>query len=181
MTERYLTAISSPIGTVEMVIVGDSLEILDFCNADGRIDALIARRYPEGLRRVDSDPSGIARKIAAYFEGELDAIDRVSASPCGTPFQQNVWKALRTIPCGSTIAYGELAERVGNPRARQAVGQANGRNPVSVVVPCHRVIGADGSLTGYGGGLERKAWLLRHEGAIDRDRVEQPALPRIME
>ena len=98
MTERYLTAISSPIGTVEMVIVGDSLEVLDFCDADGRVDALIARRYPEGLRRVDSDPSGIAGKISAYFEGELDAIDRVSARPCGTPFQQTVWKALRTIP-----------------------------------------------------------------------------------
>ncbi len=181
MTERYLTGISSPIGNVEMVIVGDSLEVLDFCDSNGRIDALITRHYPEGLRRTDSDPSGIAEKIAAYFEGELDAIDRVSASPNGTPFQQTVWKALRTIPCGSTIAYRDLADRVGNPRARQAVGQANGRNPVSIVVPCHRVIGADGSLTGYGGGIERKAWLLRHEGAIVRNPVEQPALPNIME
>ena len=180
MTERYLTAISSPIGTVEMVIAGDALEILDFCDANGRLEALIARRYPEGLRRVDSDPSGIAGKISAYFEGELDAIDRVSARPRGTPFQQTVWKALRTIPCGSTIAYSELAERVGNPQARQAVGQANGRNPVSIVVPCHRVIGADGSLTGYGGGLDRKEWLLRHEGAIVRNQVEQLALPDIV-
>lgn len=181
MTERYLTGISSPIGNVEMVIADDSLEVLDFCDADGRIDALIARHYGKGLRRADSDPSGIAEKISAYFEGELDAIDHVGAHPCGTPFQQTVWKALRTIPCGSTIAYSELAERVGNPQARQAVGQANGRNPVSIVVPCHRVIGADGSLTGYGGGLERKEWLLRHEGAIDRNQAEHPALPHIME
>ena len=170
MTERYRTGISSPLGTVEMVIAGDSLEVLDFRDSNGRVDALIARCCPEGVRRADSDPSGIAGKIAAYFEGELDAIDDIDANPRGTPFQQAVWKALRTIPCGSTIAYRDLAERVGKPRARQAVGQANGRNPVAVVVPCHRVIGADGSLTGYGGGIERKEWLLRHEGALDRDR-----------
>ena len=104
-------------------------------------------------------------QLAAYFAGELTAFD-LPLAPRGTPFQERVWRALREIPYGATLSYGELARRLGDPRATRAVGAANGRNPLSIVVPCHRVVGADGSLTGFGGGIARKRWLLAHEGAL---------------
>jgi methylated-DNA-[protein]-cysteine S-methyltransferase len=104
----------------------------------------------------------VAEQLDAYFSGDLSIFD-LEMNLLGTPFQQGVWKALCEIPYGETISYGELASRVGNPNASRAVGLANGRNPIAIIVPCHRVIGANGSLTGYGGGLERKTWLLEHE------------------
>jgi methylated-DNA-[protein]-cysteine S-methyltransferase len=100
-----------------------------------------------------------------YFAGELGAIDDLPVKTAGTPFQRAVWSALREIPLGATESYGKLAERIGRPTAVRAVGLANGSNPIGIVVPCHRVIGANGSLTGYGGGMERKRWLLEHEKA----------------
>jgi len=102
--------------------------------------------------------------MRAYFKGDLDVIDKLPVATTGTAFQQAVWRALRKIKRGQTISYAELARRIGKPKAVRAVGLANGQNPISIVVPCHRVIGSDGSLTGYGGGLERKHWLLKHEG-----------------
>ena len=110
-----------------------------------------------------SDTAGLTRALNAYFDGELGAIDRLPVETGGTPFQQQVWTALRGIRCGETISYAELARRIGRPSAVRAVGLANGSNPISIVVPCHRVIGSSGALTGYGGGLERKQWLLAHE------------------
>lgn len=110
-----------------------------------------------------SDPSGVSTAIAHYFAGELDAIEGIRVATSGTAFQREVWDALREIPCGSTTSYGELASRIGRPKAVRAVGVANGANPIAVVVPCHRVIGSSGALTGYGGGIERKRWLLDHE------------------
>jgi methylated-DNA-[protein]-cysteine S-methyltransferase len=101
-------------------------------------------------------------QLDAYFAGELTTFD-IPLTMQGTPFQQQVWQALTTIPYGTTLSYGELAQQLGQPHASRAVGLANGRNPVSIVVPCHRVIGANGKLTGYGGGIERKHWLLTHE------------------
>jgi len=109
------------------------------------------------------NPHGLTEAIARYFAGGLDAIDDLPVKTAGTDFQRKVWRALRDIPCGTTISYGELARRIGQPHAVRAVGTANGANPIGVVVPCHRVIGANGSLTGYGGGMERKRWLLDHE------------------
>ncbi len=103
------------------------------------------------------------RQLNEYFAGTRRVFD-LPLRPRGTPFQTRVWTALADIPFGDTISYGELARRVGNPAASRAVGLANGRNPLSILVPCHRVIGANGTLTGYGGGLERKRWLLTHEG-----------------
>jgi len=103
--------------------------------------------------------------LSRYFDGECGVIDTVAVELNGTDFQKSVWQALRRIPCGSTISYAELARRIGAPAAVRAVGVANGANPVALVVPCHRVIGSDGSLTGYGGGLDRKRWLLDHEHA----------------
>jgi len=104
----------------------------------------------------------VAAQLDAYFAGELSTFD-LEMNLLGTPFQQRVWSQLCDIPYGETISYGELARRVGNANASRAVGLANGRNPIALIVPCHRVIGANGSLTGYGGGLERKTWLLEHE------------------
>ena len=104
-------------------------------------------------------------QLAAYLAGELTTFD-LPLAPRGTPFQERVWRALREIPFGTTVTYGELARRLGDPRATRAVGAANGRNPLSIVVPCHRVVGAAGTLTGFGGGIARKRWLLAHEGAL---------------
>jgi methylated-DNA-[protein]-cysteine S-methyltransferase len=109
------------------------------------------------------DPAGASTALRAYFDGELTAIDRLRVATGGTPFQKSVWRALRGIACGETMSYAMLARRIGRPTAVRAVGSANGDNPISVVVPCHRVIGTNGSLTGYGGGIERKRWLLAHE------------------
>lgn len=102
------------------------------------------------------------KQMQAYFAGDLTEFD-LPLNMIGTEFQKTVWRELQNIPFGVTISYGELAERVGNPSASRAVGAANGRNPISIIVPCHRVIGSNGKLTGYGGGLERKEWLLAHE------------------
>jgi methylated-DNA-[protein]-cysteine S-methyltransferase len=115
------------------------------------------------------NPSGLTEAIGRYFAGDLAAIDTLPVQTAGTPFQREVWRALRDIPCGTTISYAALAGRIGRPNAVRAVGLANGSNPVGIVVPCHRVIGSDGSLTGYGGGIERKRWLLRHERALPND------------
>jgi len=117
------------------------------------------------------DPAGVTDLFRRFFGGDLDALARVPVRLHGTDFQRRAWEALRRIPAGKTWSYRRLAEELGDPKATRAVGAANGQNPVPVVVPCHRVIGSDGSLTGFGGGLPRKRWLLQHEGAL------QPVLP----
>ena len=109
------------------------------------------------------DPGGLTTAMAAYFKGDLHAIDKLPVATGGTAFQRIVWAALREIPCGATWSYSQLARHIKRPAAVRAVGLANGANPISIVVPCHRVVGADGTLTGYGGGLARKRWLLAHE------------------
>jgi methylated-DNA-[protein]-cysteine S-methyltransferase len=119
-----------------------------------------------------TNPAGLTDAIAAYFAGDLAAIDGLPVETRGTPFQRAVWSGLRAIPCGTTVSYSELARRIGRPAAVRAVGLANGANPVGVVVPCHRVIGKGGTLVGYGGGLERKRWLLAHERAQTQDGLE---------
>jgi methylated-DNA-[protein]-cysteine S-methyltransferase len=123
-----------------------------------------ARTLPPCCERDDAGLADVVAQLEAYFAGELTGFD-LPMEMRGTDFQRRVWAGLCEIPYGETISYGELARRVGSPGASRAVGLANGRNPVGIIVPCHRVIGADGSLTGYGGGLERKLWLLEHEAA----------------
>jgi O-6-methylguanine DNA methyltransferase len=143
-------------------------------------DALVSLFFVDSSDAPTEEPSGILDKLRAYFAGDVHAIDDVPVRfDRGTPFQQEVWNALRTIPVGETISYAELARRVGRPGAFRAVGAANGQNPVGVVVPCHRVIASDGSLGGYAGGLDRKRWLLAHEGATGLRPSEQreAALP----
>lgn len=123
-----------------------------------------------GRRPTQVEPrsgvSGARRALEAYFAGDIGAINGLAARPEGTEFQRRVWAALRKIPAGATASYGEIAAQIGQKGAARAVGIANNRNRIAIVIPCHRVIGANGALVGYGGGLERKLWLLRHEGAM---------------
>jgi methylated-DNA-[protein]-cysteine S-methyltransferase len=117
------------------------------------------------------DPAGVSAPLRSFFAGDVDALASIPVRLHGTEFQRRTWQTLRRIPSGKTWSYRRLAEELGDPRATRAVGAANGQNPVPVIIPCHRVIGSDGSLTGFGGGLDRKRWLLQHEGAL------QPVLP----
>ena len=133
---------------------------------EARMRRLLDRRYREYRLAPGRAPAAIRSRIEGYFEGEFTSLDRVPVETAGTPFQRLVWSALRAVPAGTTVTYGHLAARLGRPRATRAVGMANGSNPVPIVVPCHRVIGANGALTGYGGGLDRKRWLLSHERAL---------------
>lgn len=151
--------IESPVGP--LLIASDENGL---CNIEFRQSSHPADR---GAWQGGNSPvlDATEKQLDQYFSGKRRAFD-LPLSPHGTDFQRRVWKALRTIPYGQTISYAELARRVGNPRASRAVGLANGRNPLSIIVPCHRVIGADGSLTGYGGGLAIKESLLRLEGAL---------------
>lgn len=161
--------IDTPIG--EMLIVADrdgNLRATDWTEHEARMHRLLRLHYGDyGVRLEPTrDPSGLTDAISRYFAGELEAIDALPVQTAGTPFQREVWRALREIPCGTTVSYAQLAERIGRPAAVRAVGLANGSNPVGIVVPCHRVIGSDGSLTGYGGGITRKRWLLEHEKRV---------------
>jgi methylated-DNA-[protein]-cysteine S-methyltransferase len=160
--------IETPLGRLTLVADGrGALHLVGWLEQHERIERAL-RRYSEGpgvaLERV-SDPHGLSSALRAYFDGDLAAIDGLPTAGVGTAFQQRVWLELRAIPCGQTRSYGEVARRIGHASAVRAVGLANGSNPVGIVVPCHRVIGANGTLTGYGGGLERKRWLLEHERA----------------
>ena len=166
MLYLFTELLATPIG--ELVVICDEegrLRATDWTSYDERMHRLLARHY--GTDTFTLTPakkrSTPASALAAYFDGDLHAIDSLRVATGGTAFQRTVWRALRDIPTGHTISYGELARRLGKPAAVRAVGLANGANPIGVVVPCHRVIGADGALTGYGGGLERKRWLLNHE------------------
>lgn len=171
-----LDRLPTPIG--DMLVVTDPMQrlrALDWHNHEVRMHRLLARRYGRsGIQLTHGKaPVHVRSAIESYLHGELSAIDRIDVETAGTAFQRSVWKALREIPAGTTVTYGGLAMQLGCPKAVRAVGLANGANPVGVVVPCHRVIGSDGSLTGYGGGLERKQWLLEHEGATFGRRAER--------
>lgn len=160
--------IDTPIG--ELLIVADrdgNLRAIDWTEYEPRMHHLLRLHYGANGFRLEPDHhlNGLTDAIRAYFAGELKAIDNLPVETAGTPFQRQVWHALRGVACGATISYAELARRIGRPAAVRAVGLANGSNPVGIVVHCHRVIGSSGSLTGYGGGIERKRWLLDHEKA----------------
>lgn len=143
---------------------GQAMRALDFEDYEQRTHRLLRLHYGSYTLRSARNPAGLSDRIAAYFEGDIAALDSITVQTGGTPFQRSVWTALRQIPAGKTTTYGQLARQIGSPGAGRAVGMANGSNPVAIVVPCHRVIGAGGALTGYGGGLDRKRWLLAHEG-----------------
>jgi methylated-DNA-[protein]-cysteine S-methyltransferase len=170
-----LDRLKTPIGEALLITDEDGrLRAFDWDDYDARLRHQLRRHYGASVPLVDGRaPQRIRAALDAYFAGDVARIDEIECRTAGTPFQRAVWAALRTIPVGRTLSYGALAAKLNAPKAMRAVGLANGANPISVVVPCHRVIGADGSLTGYGGGLERKRWLLAHEGAAFVDRAGQ--------
>lgn len=161
-----LDRMETPVG--QMLIVTDSegaVRALDFADFEARMHRLLARHAPGATLTPGRAPENVRRAMVAYFDGDVLALDALRVKTKGTVFQSEVWAALRAIPVGQTRSYGQLAAAIGRPNAVRAVGLANGSNPVGVIVPCHRVIGANGTLTGYAGGLERKRWLLAHEAA----------------
>jgi methylated-DNA-[protein]-cysteine S-methyltransferase len=165
MTELKIDHVESPIGTLAIAVCGDTLCALDFVDEDEMLARLVARfgapRFVEA-----HDPAGHATRLRDYFAGRLDALDDIAVDAGGTPFQRRVWKALRDVPCGQTRSYRDVARAIGSERAVRAVGAANGRNPIGIVIPCHRIVSSDDSLGGYAGGLAKKRWLLEHEGAL---------------
>lgn len=166
--EFILDRIPTPIGIALVAVDAEgNMRAFDWDDYEARLRRLMDRYYGVGgVRLVEGRaPTSIRRALSAYFEGNVEALEVIPVKTGGTTFQREVWAALRTIPAGRTLSYGGLAERIGRPKAVRAVGLANGANPIGLVVPCHRVIGANGSLTGYGGGIERKRWLLAHEQA----------------
>jgi methylated-DNA-[protein]-cysteine S-methyltransferase len=162
-----LDRIATPVG--EVLLVTDSegaVRALDFADYEDRMSRLLARHAPGAAVVEGRAPDRVRRAVEAWFGGDLAALDGLTVKTGGTAFQRTVWAALRDIPAGETRSYGQLAAAIGSPKAVRAAGLANGQNPIAVIVPCHRVIGANGTLTGYAGGLERKRWLLDHERGV---------------
>ena len=153
---------SSPLGVLDVFSSDEGVCAIEPSDRRARVEAHLQRHFSP-VNTASGDPCRATTRLARYFDGELDALDELPLDLHGTTFQLEVWRALRAIPVGTTTSYGVLASKLGRPQASRAVGMANSKNPVMIVVPCHRVIGASGALTGYAGGLERKSWLLRHE------------------
>jgi methylated-DNA-[protein]-cysteine S-methyltransferase len=153
----------APFGPLAIAARGDVLVAIRLEGDPERLAKEWVRQEPVERGRLTP---ALTRAFDAYFKGDIRAIDALEADPGGTEFQRSVWAELRRIRAGSTISYSQLAARIGRPDAVRAVGTANGANPVPIVIPCHRVIGANGALVGYGGGLDMKRWLLAHEGLI---------------
>lgn len=164
--ELRTDTIDSEIGPIVIVTNDRALCALDFADCEERMKELLTRRFEELVLRHEGNPLGVSAKIQAYLAGDLHALEDIAVDPGGTEFQRTVWSSLRKIPVGATRTYGQLAASLGRPTASRAVGLANGRNPVALVIPCHRVVGSNAALTGYAGGLPRKQWLLRHEGVF---------------
>lgn len=166
MPEHFnLDRLPTPIGTALLVTDADGrLRALDWEDYEPRMRQLLRLQYGSVELKDASAPRHLRAALTGYFKGNLDRLAEIDWRIAGTPFQQKVWNALPKIPAGTTLSYGALAARLDVPRAVRALGHANGSNPISVVLPCHRLIGSSGSLVKYGGGLERKRWLLRHEG-----------------
>ncbi|MBP2847710.1 methylated-DNA--[protein]-cysteine S-methyltransferase [Dickeya oryzae] len=162
-------ALPTPIG--ELLLIADEnhhLRAVEWREYEKNLYQSLDKRYRHNpfVLKSCNNPGQLTDALCAYFAGDLNIIETLPVAAAGTDFQHQVWQALRAIPCGSTTTYGELAARLGQPGAARAVGLANGSNPISIVVPCHRVIGARGALTGYAGGIHRKQWLLTHEGYL---------------
>lgn len=161
--------LQTPIGELQIVADGEGkLRAIDWTEHEARMRLLLDRYYGRSryTLRPSRDPGGLTGAMRDYFSGNVAVIDTLPVETAGTPFQRGVWRTLRTIPQGTTITYTQLAARIDRPKAVRAAGLANGQNPIGIVVPCHRVVGSNGTLTGYGGGLPRKKWLLQHEGAL---------------
>jgi len=167
--ELQVERIPTPIGPMLLVTDSDgNARAVDWEDHEDRLQGLLRGYYrSHEILLSSADRATDARAhVEAYFAGDLHAIDAIPVTMPGSAFQRQVWDALRRIPVGTTMSYGDLATQLGHPDGMRAVGSANGSNPIGVIVPCHRVIGADGSMTGYGSGIPRKKWLLEHEGVL---------------
>jgi methylated-DNA-[protein]-cysteine S-methyltransferase len=164
MDVTSVTTMDSPVGRLTIAAHGPRVCLVHFGALSARLRSTLGSWYPGSPIEHRSDPGGAVKVLERYFRGDLESLDEIDIDLHGTRFQQRVWMALRSVKAGTTLSYAGLADRVGSPSAVRAVGAANGANPVAVVLPCHRIIGSNGSLTGYGGGLDRKRWLLDHEG-----------------
>ncbi|MGK3986399.1 methylated-DNA--[protein]-cysteine S-methyltransferase [Sorangium sp. So ce136] len=172
--ELLLDEVETPVGPLLLVAGGGAIHALEFADRAPRLHRSLEARYGAVALRGAADPSGFSSRLRAYLRGDRGALSGIPVEPGGTPFQRRVWAEVQRISPGATRTYGEVAASLGQPSASRAVGLANGRNPVCLVIPCHRVIGASGDLTGYAGGLERKRWLLSHEaGAAVRGSPER--------
>ncbi|MGV9009468.1 methylated-DNA--[protein]-cysteine S-methyltransferase [Brevundimonas sp.] len=159
-----LDRIDTPVGQVLLVTDAEGVvRALDFHDYEPRMMRLLTRHCGAFKLVAGTAPPAVRDAVMAYFSGDTVALDRIPTRTSGTAFQQAVWATLRAIPVGQTRTYGQIAQAVGSPRAVRAAGMANGQNPIALIVPCHRVIGANGTMTGYAGGVERKRWLLAHE------------------
>ncbi|WP_437314486.1 methylated-DNA--[protein]-cysteine S-methyltransferase [Sorangium sp. So ce385] len=188
--DLLLDEVESPLGAMLLAAGGGAVHALEFADCAPRLRASLEARYGAVTLRSAADPYGFSGRLRAYWRGDLGALSGMPVEPGGTPFQRRVWAEVQRIPPGATRSYGEVAALLGQPSASRAVGLANGRNPVCLIIPCHRVVGARGDLTGYAGGLERKRWLLAHEaaaparlgrvdGAARADAGERPAAGRL--
>lgn len=164
--------LASPVGNLTIALHDAGLVALCFDGMWPRRRAILEQKLGARSFERTEDPGGVATRLRRYFDGELSALADIDVVCLGTPFQQSVWQQLRLIPPGQTRSYLEIARAIGAPAAVRAVGAANGANPVGIVVPCHRVIGTDGKLTGFAGGLAAKRWLLEHECATPSARFE---------
>ena len=171
-SDRY----NSPIGEILMLADDGQLCYLDFVGNDARLEKMLTARYAEFSLTSEAGLLGLRTRLEGYFAGRWDAFDGLELRTGGTDFQRKVWRCLRQIPPGRTLSYRQLAGDIHRPRAIRAAAGANARNPIAIVIPCHRVIAADGSLGGYAGGVHRKSWLLAHEqarpGAMDSRKPE---------
>jgi methylated-DNA-[protein]-cysteine S-methyltransferase len=168
MTQLFIDNIEFELGQILLVSDGAALCAVDFSGYESRMMKLLLKRYKTVELVEQANPQGFSDRLQAYLAGDFSSLETIPVCTGGTPFQQQVWQSLRSIPPGTTLTYAQLADRVGKPNAYRAVGMANSQNPISIVLPCHRVIGSNTRLTGYAGGLDRKRWLLNHEGAIGR-------------
>ena len=159
-----LATVDSPIGELTVAARGSKVCLVHFGPESEQVRRALTSWYPGDAIERAADPGGVVAVLQRYFAGDITSLDEVEVELHGTDFQQRVWLALRSVAAGTTSSYAEQARKVGAPAAVRAVGAANGANPVAVVLPCHRIIGSNGTLTGYGGGLDRKRWLLNHEG-----------------
>ena len=159
-----LSSVDSPIGALGLATDGQG--VVRGMSFGGALVGAMRRAYPAAALEEGAAPEAVAATLAAYFGGARDALEAVCWAVEGDHFNARVWCELARVPAGSTISYGEIARRAGEPGAAQAAGVALNRNPIPLILPCHRVIGADGALVGFGGGIARKEWLLRHEGAL---------------
>lgn len=169
MLDRY----RSPLGDLLLASRDGVLSILEFADNRSRWEALLARILAPDEACKEGPMEAVTAPLTGYFTGDIAALDAIPVRPFGTSFQQACWRCLRAIPYGTTLSYGGLAKILGRPRSARAVGAANALNPISIIIPCHRLVGAQGALTGYAGGIDRKKWLLEHEG-VQFDQIHRP-------